>query len=469
MWTLLASPALEASLDRAHLSSAAHPVAGFFLFAFSRVLADSGNSSRLAAVKNGMPSRVDLPGRALVASTIFHLALALFLIRVPASLDRIAERVHSPGRDAPTKIVYHLTPIHFAGRPSAMFLSGPVLVPGTPWRLWRNTSPRVHEPRSASRGHAMAKRSGFIHERPGAAENANQILWQSAVRDDRKLNRDVPAPNVAAGAATHFGEDQPLLPVRATDVARNLPQRRIPFAGPPAEAGLLASSEHPAPFEALLVLPAGDRDSKPAIELVETEAPRSAEISPSTAPATLDESHTAAEGEVGQKPATVSTSATDSVIYAVSASSLVGKRISVLVEAGPAGGGGLDVYGILHCDQIYTIDLTMPGNPWVLEYCDPGSSASGPAGNLRAPVAENRFDFRPTGLPAEASASMIVLHGWIQADGSVEVKEIIRGATPATDASAERTFSHWKFSPATRNGSPVRVEVLVGIPAKGNP
>jgi hypothetical protein len=467
--TLPASPALESILDRAHLSSALMTVAETFIFAFPRVLADSGKSSRPAAVRNGMPSRVDLPARALVASTIFHLALALFLIRVPPSLDRLAARIHSTDDDARAKILYHLTPIHFTRRPSAMYLSGPILVHGTPWWDRRKSYPRVHRPASASRWHALAKRSGIILERPDARENANQILWQSAVRDDRKLNRDVPAPNVAAGEATDFRKGHPMIPVRATDASRDLPLRHIPFSATRAEVGLLAFSEHPAPFEAMLVLPAGDREAQFASELGETGAPRSVETSSSDASVTLDESNATATGAAGQKPATGSPSAADSVIYAVSASSLVGKRISVVVEAGPAGGGGLDVYGILRCDQIYTIDLAMPGNPWVLEYCDPGASASGAAGNLRAPVAEVRFDFRPTGLPAEASETMIVLHGWIQADGSVVVKEIIRGATPATDASAERTFSRWKFLPATRNGSPVRVEVLVGIPANGNP
>ncbi len=59
---------------------------------------------------------------------------------------------------------------------------------------------------------------------------------------------------------------------------------------------------------------------------------------------------------------------------------------------------------------------------------------------------------------------MIVLHGIIHEDGSVSDLTVLQGLDPTSDAAARAAFSRWKFKPALRAGTPVALEILVGIP-----
>jgi TonB family protein len=78
-------------------------------------------------------------------------------------------------------------------------------------------------------------------------------------------------------------------------------------------------------------------------------------------------------------------------------------------------------------------------------------------------LAEEQFDFhRPSS--AQRSGDMIVLRGVIRRDGSVSDLTVLQGIEITTDQLALATFSRWKFTPATRAGQPLDVEVLVGIP-----
>src|SRR5208337_4214285 len=55
------------------------------------------------------------------------------------------------------------------------------------------------------------------------------------------------------------------------------------------------------------------------------------------------------------------------------------RKNSLVVSAGPIGGGGLAVYRALNCGKIYTIFLAMPGKNWTMQYCpkaDPTQKAA---------------------------------------------------------------------------------------------
>jgi hypothetical protein len=59
---------------------------------------------------------------------------------------------------------------------------------------------------------------------------------------------------------------------------------------------------------------------------------------------------------------------------------------------------------------------------------------------------------------------MIILHGNIQADGSVNGLSVVQGVDSISNDAAMIAFSHWKFKPSTRLGANVPVEILIGIP-----
>lgn len=147
--------------------------------------------------------------------------------------------------------------------------------------------------------------------------------------------------------------------------------------------------------------------------------------------------------------------------------------MSLIVTAGPIGGGGLGVFGVLHGSKIYTVYLPMPGRPWVLQYCALESRSENntpyraqltlPAG-ITPPEVLVRFDFHRPPVPAYKKDALIVLHGQIDAEGRVQQVKVFQGVLPLADQAAVEAFRQWRFRPATVDARPVAVEILVGIP-----
>src|SRR6266851_4515648 len=105
---------------------------------------------------------------------------------------------------------------------------------------------------------------------------------------------------------------------------------------------------------------------------------------------------------------------------------IVVRRNAFVVSAGPVGGGGLNVYGALHCGTIYSIFLPMPGKNWSLQYCEKSAGAQksmaeapGTVLHLEKPLLppdvdlSQRLDFRRLRLPVENSHRTIILRGVI--------------------------------------------------------
>jgi hypothetical protein len=147
----------------------------------------------------------------------------------------------------------------------------------------------------------------------------------------------------------------------------------------------------------------------------------------------------------------------------------------IVVTAGPVGGGGLRVYGVLRAGKIYTTYLPMPGKNWILQYCARDAAPKDPAPSrsveirldppLTPPSAEEQFDFHRPPLPKNATTDMIVLKGLIREDGSVVDLSVLKGIDDTADQAALIAFGRWKFRPAMRAGKTLEVEILVGIPA----
>jgi hypothetical protein len=145
------------------------------------------------------------------------------------------------------------------------------------------------------------------------------------------------------------------------------------------------------------------------------------------------------------------------------------RKAPFLVAAGPGGGGGLNIYGALKGGKIYTVFLKMPGKDWILEYSASDNLAQHTNqvtfGNPVAPPdATEEFDFQRVPVPPENRNKLIVLKARIGADGLVANLTLYRGVQPQADALALEAFAKWKFIPATRDGQPLPVDVLVGIP-----
>jgi Gram-negative bacterial TonB protein C-terminal len=168
-------------------------------------------------------------------------------------------------------------------------------------------------------------------------------------------------------------------------------------------------------------------------------------------------------------------------IFPVAPPPLNVRRNTLVISAGPIGGGGLKVYGVLHCGKIYSIFLPMPGKNWSMQYCDKFASTQNASPSdrsatvvqlqnyLRPPDVklDHRFDFQRVPVPLEKSNRLIVLKGVIAADGTVQRLTVYEGVLPEMDEAARIAFGRWQFRPAMRGGKPVEVEILVGIPPSG--
>jgi hypothetical protein len=155
---------------------------------------------------------------------------------------------------------------------------------------------------------------------------------------------------------------------------------------------------------------------------------------------------------------------------------MVLRKNALVVSAGPMGGGGLDVYGALRCGKIYTVFIAMPGKSWTLQYCQSGHAAAPAVAQnssvvrmeqgLVPPDAESRFDFKRLPVPFEKKNKPIVLKGVIKEDGTIGDLKVYQGIVPEMDEAARVAFSKFKFKPAIKEGKPVAVDMLVGIPTE---
>jgi hypothetical protein len=153
------------------------------------------------------------------------------------------------------------------------------------------------------------------------------------------------------------------------------------------------------------------------------------------------------------------------------------RHAALMVAAGPMGGGGLQVYGALHCGKIFTVFLPAPGKAWTLQFCQTRAQGESPPApkayasvvhmeeSLVPPEPETRFDFKRTAVPAELLHRPVILRGRISDDGDVADLQVFQGITPEMDAAAKLAFSKWTFKPAAKAGKHIGIDILVGVPS----
>jgi len=121
---------------------------------------------------------------------------------------------------------------------------------------------------------------------------------------------------------------------------------------------------------------------------------------------------------------------------------------------------GRDVYMMV----IQMPNLTSYSGSWLMWYADRTSRASA-LQPIAAPVPHRKVDPRYTpSLIAERVQGRVQLYCVIGREGHVSSIEVVRGADARLNRSAEEALSKWEFEPATRNGEPVDVDVVVEIP-----
>jgi hypothetical protein len=75
-----------------------------------------------------------------------------------------------------------------------------------------------------------------------------------------------------------------------------------------------------------------------------------------------------------------------------------------------------------------------------------------------------KIDIIPTLERLSELPPRVVAYATVDAEGNLHNVRIIRGADPSTDSLVLASLRNWEFVPAFRDGQPVEVEALFGIP-----
>jgi TonB family protein len=113
---------------------------------------------------------------------------------------------------------------------------------------------------------------------------------------------------------------------------------------------------------------------------------------------------------------------------------------------------------------IQMANLTSASGSWLMWYADHTARAAA-SQPIAAPVPHRKVDPRyDPALIAAHVEGRVQLYGVIGRDGHVTSIEVLKGDDERLDRSAEEALSKWEFYPATRNGVPIDVDVVVEIP-----
>ena len=120
--------------------------------------------------------------------------------------------------------------------------------------------------------------------------------------------------------------------------------------------------------------------------------------------------------------------------------------------------------------NVYTMVIPIENLPeystdWIIWFAERDSTAgTGEALNVRAPVPLRKFESVEPVPPGARTELRVQLAGVITKAGKLEVRALLRNLTPALESAVLRDVESWEFKPATRDGAPVDIDVVLEIP-----
>ncbi len=121
---------------------------------------------------------------------------------------------------------------------------------------------------------------------------------------------------------------------------------------------------------------------------------------------------------------------------------------------------GRDVYML----AIQMANLTSVSGDWLMWYADHDDPTHRPD-VIAAPVPHRKVDPRYiASAVSDHVQGRVLLYCVVDRAGAVSSIELIHGVDDRLNKSAEEALAKWEFYPATKNGQPVAVDVVVEIP-----
>lgn len=109
-------------------------------------------------------------------------------------------------------------------------------------------------------------------------------------------------------------------------------------------------------------------------------------------------------------------------------------------------------------------NLTSYSGSWLMWYADRTARAMS-ADRIAAPVPHRKADPKYSqSLVEQRIQGRVQLYCVIGREGHVSSIQLLRGADERLNQSAQEALAKWEFEPATKNGEPVDVDVVVEIP-----
>jgi TonB family protein len=100
---------------------------------------------------------------------------------------------------------------------------------------------------------------------------------------------------------------------------------------------------------------------------------------------------------------------------------------------------------------------------WILWFAERDQKA-GDRPSLRSPIPLRKVEPLDEPLAGTRTEFRVQLVGLIKKDGKIESISLLRNTTPGFEQAVIQDISAWEFKPATRDGVPVDVDVVIEIP-----
>jgi hypothetical protein len=118
--------------------------------------------------------------------------------------------------------------------------------------------------------------------------------------------------------------------------------------------------------------------------------------------------------------------------------------------------------------DVYTMVIPIENLPrysgdWILWFAEREQKA-GDRPSLRAPIPLRKVEPLEEPLASARTEFRVQLLALIKRDGKVEGISLLRNLAPAMEQAVIQDLASWEFKPATRDGVPVDVDIVVEIP-----
>ncbi len=120
--------------------------------------------------------------------------------------------------------------------------------------------------------------------------------------------------------------------------------------------------------------------------------------------------------------------------------------------------------------NVYTMVIPIENLPeyssdWIIWFAERDSKPSaGEVLNVRAPVPLRKFESVEPVAPGARTEFRVQIAAVISKEGKLEVRELLRNLAPALESAVLRDVQSWEFKPATQDGVPVDIDVVIEIP-----